>query len=64
MRTVEIIYTNWKGVTATRSIQPIEIWFGTTDYHPTAQWLLKALDIEKGEQRDFAMQDIQSWQTK
>ena len=64
MNTVEIIYTNWKGVTATRTIQPIEIWFGATDYHPDEQWLLKALDIDKGEQRDFAMQDIQAWQRK
>lgn len=62
MKAVEIIYTNWKGIKAKRTIQPIGIWFGKTEFHPDEQWLLKAVDIEKGEERDFAMKDIESWQ--
>lgn len=61
METVEIIYTNWKNVKATRRILPIEIWYGKTEYHPESQWLLKALDIDKNEERNFAMKDIESW---
>jgi predicted DNA-binding transcriptional regulator YafY len=61
MKEVEIVYTNWKNVRATRTIQPIEIWFGKTNYHPEDQWLLKAFDREKGEERDFAMKDIEGW---
>ncbi len=51
-------YTNWKGETAVRRVKPIEIWYGKTEYHPQEQWLLKALDLEKGEERNFAVKDI------
>lgn len=59
---VEIIYTNYKGVTSTRTVQPIEVWFGNTEYHPENQWLLRAVDIKKNEERNFAMKDIKNWQ--
>ena len=58
---VTILYTNWKGETAERDIRPIELWFGATEYHPEEQWLLRALDIEKNDERNFAMKDIQTW---
>ena len=61
MKSVTIIYTNWKNVKQERTIQPIEMWFGNTQYHPEDQWLLKALDLEKNEERDFAMKDIEAW---
>lgn len=51
-------YTNWEGKTATRKIQPIEIWYGKTKWHPEKQWLLKAIDVEKDAERDFALKDI------
>jgi predicted DNA-binding transcriptional regulator YafY len=62
--TVEIVYTNWKGETAKRTIKPIELWYGATEYHPEAQWLLCALDIEKNDERNFAMKDIKEWKAK
>jgi hypothetical protein len=58
---VNILYTNWKGVTAVRRIVPIYIWWGSTPWHKEDQHLLKAHDVEKGEERDFAMKDIRSW---
>lgn len=58
---VTIVYRNWKGVTAERRILPIEVWYGSTEYHADSQWLLRALDTVKGEERNFAMQDIQKW---
>lgn len=60
-QTVQIIYTNWKGETAKRTIKPIELWYGATEYHREAQWLLRALDIEKDDVRNFAMKDIEEW---
>lgn len=60
-RQVKIVYTNWKSETAERTIVPIEIWFGSTEWHQEEQWLLKALDIEKEAERDFAVKDIQQW---
>lgn len=62
--TVKIVYTNWKGETAERIIKPIELWFGTTEYHPEAQWLLRALDVEKNDERNFALKDIHDWKAE
>lgn len=55
---LRITYTNWKRETRERLIEPIEIWFGSTRWHPDEQWLLKAIDVEKQEERDFAMTQI------
>lgn len=60
-RLITLLYTNWKGETATRRIVPIEVWFGHTQWHTEDQWLLKARDIEKDAERDFAMKDIKKW---
>lgn len=55
---VKILYKNWKGETRERQIDPTQIWFGSTEYHPEEQWFLKAHDVEKDAARDFAMRDI------
>lgn len=51
-------YTNWQGQTAVRTVMPIKIWYGHTEYHPTDRWLLKATDLNKNAERDFAIEDI------
>lgn len=63
-REVLILYTNYKGVTSTRRIIPKQIWFGSTEWHQTSQWLLDAYDLEKKDDRSFAMSDIQTWKTQ
>jgi hypothetical protein len=55
---VQMTYTNWRGETSRRAIIPRHVWFGSTDWHPEPQWLLKAIDTEKGEMRDFALKDF------
>lgn len=60
---LRIEYTNWRGETAVRTIVPISLRFGSTQWHPEAQWLLKARDVEKGEEREFALTDIKQWLT-
>lgn len=55
---VVIGYTNWRGEYAEREIVPLHVWFGATDWHPEPQWLLKATDVAKGAERDFAVKDI------
>lgn len=55
---VTIRYRNYKGVVAIRRIRPIRLWFGTTDWHSTPQWLLEAVDIDKDALRDFALRDV------
>ena len=62
MKEVKILYTNWKGVTRERTIVPIRIEFMKTKWHKEEQWILVALDIEKQEERCFAIKDIKKWQ--
>ena len=61
-QTVLIDYINWEGKRGIRKILPIKIFFGSTKWHKEAQWLLKAMDIDKGEERDFALKDILKWE--
>ncbi len=63
-KTVTIVYTNYKGVTGTRRIVPIEIIFGHNEWHTEDQWLMRALDIEKNAERTFALKDIKSWEVE
>ena len=51
-------YVNWEGKKATRKVKPIKIWYGKTEWHPKKQWFLKAIDIEKDAERNFALKDI------
>ena len=53
-----IVYRNWKGVEATRRIFPVDLWWGKTKYHQKEQWFIKAIDLDKRENRDFALVDI------
>lgn len=58
---VTFSYTNYKGILSNRSVQPIEIRFGSTEWHQDAQWLLKAFDLDKNDIREFAVKDIKNW---
>jgi predicted DNA-binding transcriptional regulator YafY len=51
-------YKNWEGKTAVRKVRPTEIWYGKTQWHPKKQWLLRAWDLDKDAERNFAVQDI------
>jgi len=51
-------YKNWENKIAIRTVRPIKIWFGKTQWHPKEGWLLKALDLDKNEERDFSVKDI------
>lgn len=58
---VRIVYTNWRGETAPRTIIPRDLTFGATSWHPEPQWLLDAWDVGKGAERTFALRDIREW---
>lgn len=58
---IQILYTNWKNETRERIILPIRIEFKSTTWHQEEQWILVALDLEKNEERSFAIKDIKSW---
>lgn len=56
--TLKFEYVNWEGKKATREVEPIKIWYGKTKWHKKSGWLLKAIDVKKQAERDFAMKDI------
>lgn len=58
---VLIDYTNWRGERGRRRIQPLRIVFENNEWHPESQWLLEAVDVEKGQERSFALAQIHSW---
>lgn len=58
VKELQFVYKNWHGEVSTRTALPIKIWYGKTDWHPTEQWFIKAIDVEKGEERDFALIDM------
>jgi len=60
-KVIQMIYTNYRGETAERTILPEKIWFGSTEWHPEPQWLLEAFDLEKQEKRAFSLKDIKKW---
>lgn len=60
--TVSILYVNYKGERALRTIVPNRMWFGTTLWHPAEQWFLDAFDVDKQESRTFALADVIEWQ--
>lgn len=63
-REVIIDYTNWRGERAKRRIKPIgSMVFTYNEWHPEQQWLILALDVERGEKRFFAMKNIHSWES-
>ena len=57
---VVIDYTNHRGERSERWILPREIWFGKSPHHVGQQWFLRADDLEKFAERDFALMSIHS----
>lgn len=55
---VKLTYTNWRGETSERTITPKTVYFGSTEWHPEPQWLLRAFDHDKRAERDFALKDF------
>lgn len=64
MMPVTIDYTNWRGERRMRKIEPRDIEFrASPPFHPTPTWIMRAIDLDKGEARDFAMDMIHNWRT-
>lgn len=51
-------YVNYKGEESERSAVPIRIYHGSTEHRPRPQWLMHALDVDKGADITFAMSDM------
>lgn len=55
---IKFKYVNWQGETGIRTVKPIKLWFGTTEFHKGQHWFLKAFDLDKQAERDYAIEDI------
>lgn len=57
-RPMKVRYTNYRGETSNREIQGREIFFGSNEYHPEPQWLMRGIDMERFVERVFAIRDM------
>lgn len=60
---VEILYTNYRGEQAWRSILPVKLWFGVTEWHTGEQWFIDAEDVDRKVMRSFALHSIRIWRS-
>ena len=52
-------YVNWRGERASRrAVGPYSIRYGTSEYHQEPQFLLTAIDLDRGQPREYALRDI------
>jgi hypothetical protein len=51
-------YKNWKGEIGIRKVIPIQVFFSSNEFHTEPQWLLEAFDMDKLDERIFAINDI------
>ena len=56
--TLQFEYKNWLGKVNKRTVIPYKIWYGSTEFHKKEQYLLRAFDVNKNAERNFAWKDI------
>lgn len=56
--TITFHYKNWRGVEGQRTVRPVYIWRGVTEWHKEEQWFLHAFDCQVEKMREFAMADM------
>lgn len=52
------VYRNHRNEIAERRVRVISIRKGTSEYYKTERWLLRAFDLDKGAEREFALDRI------
>lgn len=55
---LEFDYVNYKGEAGHRRAQFKSVRFGSSPWHQEPQWLMKAVDLDKQEEREFALKDM------
>lgn len=57
-KNVSFSYKNWREEIKVYEVKPIKIWYGSTEFHKDEQFFLKAMDVTRNVERDFAINDI------
>lgn len=52
---IKFKYTNYKGVTSIRTVEPVSILITHNAWHPDDQWMLHGYDFDKQAMRTFAL---------
>lgn len=55
----KIKYTNWKGETEVRKLEPLSLYFGTTEHHTEPQWLVSCYDIDRKHVRHYSLDKME-----
>lgn len=58
---IKVEYTNYRGEKEVRTIIPMSFFFGSTEYHPQEQWLLRVWDCDRHAERIYALKEISRW---
>jgi hypothetical protein len=60
LHTITFNYKNYRGDISNRTVHPIKMWYGVSNYHLESgnQWMLQAYDPSRGETRDFLLRDM------
>lgn len=56
--TFQFTYVNWQDVVEERSVRPIKLWYGYSEYHTGPQWFMRAMCLERNAIRDFTLAGI------
>jgi len=57
--TIAFDYVNWRGERAMRTATgPYALRFGTSQHHLEPQYLLSAIDLDRGQPREYALADM------
>lgn len=58
-RAIKVIYSNWRGEKATRTIVPLSLYWGKSEWHPQEQWMIRVWDVDRNDYREYAFKDIE-----
>jgi hypothetical protein len=55
---LSFVYTNHKGKVLVRKCQPLRLFWGATEWHPTPGWRLVGFDLDKQAERTYDVRSI------
>jgi len=57
-QTLRFSYVNYRGSFSWRTVNPISVRWGTSEWYETPQWLLMCYDMDKKDRREFALANM------
>lgn len=54
-------YTNHRGATERRNVVYLNLEFGSNEYYPEPQFLIRCFDPSRNAERSFAIANIRNW---